>query len=213
MWFPRIVRNFTMISKRQTVRYGLLVSLLCIVASCGVDPDAQPSESAIIDPPSQCSPDRPDCSSSGDFPDASDLTPDNSAGIRYSSETGALVVDRAAVLPDSDGDGVSDDADDCPGTPDWITCDGDPTNDGLYATLFYDPTGGDEVVPWTLIPDVPASAGEYALTEEAFCGVLAEVAQAIAGLPGVSFGQYGSMAIDPARLDLNELEQVLYSSY
>ena len=32
-----------------------------------------------------------------------------------------------------------------------------------------------ESLPWTLIPDVPAIAGEYALTEEAFCGVLAEV--------------------------------------
>lgn len=31
------------------------------------------------------------------------------------------------------------------------------------------------VVPWTIIPDVPAAAGEYALTTEAFCGVLAEV--------------------------------------
>jgi len=32
------------------------------------------------------------------------------------------------------------------------------------------------VVPWTVIPDVPATRGEYALTNEAFCGVLAEVA-------------------------------------
>jgi hypothetical protein len=32
-----------------------------------------------------------------------------------------------------------------------------------------------EIVPWTVIPDVPAVAGEYALTEEAFCGVLAVV--------------------------------------
>jgi len=31
-------------------------------------------------------------------------------------------------------------------------------------------------VPWTVIPDVPARHGEYALTHEAFCGVLAEVA-------------------------------------
>ncbi len=30
-------------------------------------------------------------------------------------------------------------------------------------------------VPWTLIPDVPPQVGEYALTQEAFCGVLAEV--------------------------------------
>ncbi|WP_310414490.1 aldehyde dehydrogenase family protein [Chamaesiphon sp. OTE_8_metabat_110] len=35
-----------------------------------------------------------------------------------------------------------------------------------------------EIVPWTLIPDVPPVAGEYALTEEAFCGVLAEVSLA-----------------------------------
>jgi acyl-CoA reductase-like NAD-dependent aldehyde dehydrogenase len=32
-----------------------------------------------------------------------------------------------------------------------------------------------QVVPWTLIPNVPAKKGEYALTNEAFCGVLAEV--------------------------------------
>ena len=33
----------------------------------------------------------------------------------------------------------------------------------------------DEVVPWTAIPDVPADAGGYALTNEAFCGIVAEV--------------------------------------
>jgi acyl-CoA reductase-like NAD-dependent aldehyde dehydrogenase len=33
-----------------------------------------------------------------------------------------------------------------------------------------------DVVPWTVIPDVPATPGEYALSNEAFCGVLAEVA-------------------------------------
>lgn len=30
-------------------------------------------------------------------------------------------------------------------------------------------------VPWTVIPDVPSDVGEYALSHEAFCGVLAEV--------------------------------------
>lgn len=34
---------------------------------------------------------------------------------------------------------------------------------------------GDGVVPWTVIPDVKPEHGEYALTNEAFCGVLAEV--------------------------------------
>jgi acyl-CoA reductase-like NAD-dependent aldehyde dehydrogenase len=32
-----------------------------------------------------------------------------------------------------------------------------------------------EIVPWTIIPDVPTVAGEYALIEEAFCGILAQV--------------------------------------
>ena len=32
------------------------------------------------------------------------------------------------------------------------------------------------VVPWTIIPDVPPTAGEYALRTEAFCGILAETA-------------------------------------
>ena len=36
-------------------------------------------------------------------------------------------------------------------------------------------TSGEGVVPWTVIPDVPDTKGEYALNTEAFCGVLAEV--------------------------------------
>ncbi|HEY4222971.1 MAG TPA: aldehyde dehydrogenase family protein, partial [Myxococcota bacterium] len=32
----------------------------------------------------------------------------------------------------------------------------------------------EQVVPWTVLPEVPAHKGEYALTNEAFCGVLAE---------------------------------------
>ena len=35
--------------------------------------------------------------------------------------------------------------------------------------------GSDDVVPWTVIPGVKPSNEEYALTNEAFCGVLAEV--------------------------------------
>jgi acyl-CoA reductase-like NAD-dependent aldehyde dehydrogenase len=36
--------------------------------------------------------------------------------------------------------------------------------------------GGEGVVPWTLLPEVAPVKGEYALTNEAFCGVLAETA-------------------------------------
>lgn len=34
---------------------------------------------------------------------------------------------------------------------------------------------GERAVPWTLVPDVPAVPGEYALQTEAFCGVLAQI--------------------------------------
>lgn len=34
---------------------------------------------------------------------------------------------------------------------------------------------GEQHVPWTVLPDVPLQKGEYALSQEAFCGVLAEV--------------------------------------
>ena len=37
-------------------------------------------------------------------------------------------------------------------------------------------TPGEHVVPWTVLPDVPPQKGEYALTQEAFCGVLADTA-------------------------------------
>jgi hypothetical protein len=132
-----------MIPRPPIAGFAWLVAALLAVG-CGPSAPSSESASAIIDPPAQCSAGRPDCSVSSDFPTGSELTPDNSSGLRFSEESGALVLDRASVLPDSDGDGVPDDADDCPGTPDWISCDDDPTNDGLYATLFYDPTGADE---------------------------------------------------------------------
>ena len=135
-----------MISPRQTSRLSTLCATLLTVAACGDGSGTFDSENAIIDPPTQCSSGRPDCSISLDRPDDSDLNATNSAGIRFSDESGALVVDRGRMLPDIDGDGVPDDADDCPGTPDWISCDNDPTNDGLYQTVFYDPSGAAEVV-------------------------------------------------------------------
>ena len=50
--------------------------------------------------------------------------------------------------------------------------------------------GGEGIVPWTLIPGVPAAPGEYALCEEAFCGVLAQV-----DLPGREPAEFADAAV------------------
>lgn len=146
-----------MISRVPTA-FATLLCLLVAAMGCGPGSGAGDQESAIIDPPTECSTGRPDCSISQDFPEASDLTEENSSGIRFSTESEGLVIDRVSNLPDADGDGVPDDADDCPGTPDWISCDGDPTNDGIYATVFYDPDGHDEsgrIRLATAVADIP----------------------------------------------------------
>ncbi len=147
-----------MISARQTLAAAALISVFSAYG-CGFGSGAEDTELAVIDPPAQCSGDRPDCSRSEDFPTSEDLNADNSLGIRFSDESNALVVDRVSSLPDVDGDGVPDVADDCPGTPDWISCDDDPSNDGVYATVFYDPSGAPEVVRNVVartVADIPA---------------------------------------------------------
>ena len=47
--------------------------------------------------------------------------------------------------------------------------------DHYPAARALSPHPADGHLPWTLLPDVPARPGEYALTHEAFCGVLAVV--------------------------------------
>lgn len=189
-----------MIHLRQTVRFWTSCTTLIVLSACGETQPAVDNESAVIDPPTQCSSGRPDCSVSLDFPEASELTTENSAGIRFSDETGSLVIDRVSTLPDVDGDGVPDDADDCPGTPDWISCDNDPSNDGLYQTVFHDPTGADEVVRRSLvdviaeIPEVdvyflidatPTLAEEIAVLQAEILNIIADVR---VSFPNAQFG-------------------------
>ena len=189
-----------MISPLQTLRLWTICAALLAVAACGETQAVVDSENAIIDPPTQCSAGRPDCSISQDFPVGSDLTAENSAGIRYSNETVSLVIDRVTSLPDVDGDGVPDDADDCPGTPDWISCDDDPTNDGLYQTVFYDSNGSQEVVRtstvdvvadipevdvYFLIDATPTLAEEIAVLQAEILNIISDVRTSF---PNAQFG-------------------------
>ena len=200
-----------MISIGQTARYGLIITLFAAVLGCGAGPEADQNVSAIIDPPAQCSPDRPDCSSSLDYPVAGDLTADNSAGLRFSDESGALVIDRVSALPDSDGDGVPDDADDCPGTPDWISCDNDPSNDGVYATVFYDPSGANEVVRsvtvtttseipqidvYFLVDATPTLADEIAVLQAKILTIIGDLRSQF-GDPRFGLGLYRQYPLSP----------------
>jgi len=206
-----------MISLRQTVGSASLFALLAVVAACGENP-AGDSENAVIDPPAQCSSGRPDCSISEDYPVSGELTPDNSAGLRYSAEASSLVVDRVTMLPDGDGDGVPDDADDCPGTADWISCDGDPTNDGLYGTLFYDPVGAQAVVRqaiatttadipqidvYFLIDATPTLAEEIGVLQSEILNIIGDV-QAQFADARFGVGLYREYALDPLAMPYSQ---------
>lgn len=207
-----------MISPKLTFRFAWILTTLSGLVACGESPGASDNENAIIDPPAQCQPDRPDCSVSFDFPEASELTAENSAGLRYSSETGGLVIDRVGLLPDADGDGVPDDADGCPGTPDWISCDGDPTNDGIYQTLFYDASGVDEVVRtsiatttaaipsidvYFLIDATPTLSEEIAVLQAEILTIIDDVR---ASFPDAQFGVglYREYALTPLALPFSQ---------
>ena len=190
-----------MISPPQTTRLWTLCATLLAVAACGDGSGVIDSENAIIDPPAQCSSERPDCSVSQDFPDGSDLDATNSAGLRFSDDTSSLVVDRVSSLPDSDGDGVPDDADDCPGMPGWrVPCDGDAANDGLYQTVFFDPSGTAEVVRtsratttadipsidvYFLVDATPTLAEEIAVLQAEILTIIGDVR---ANFPDAQFG-------------------------
>jgi acyl-CoA reductase-like NAD-dependent aldehyde dehydrogenase len=53
----------------------------------------------------------------------------------------------------------------------------------------------EEVVPWTAIPDVSSDAGGYALTNEAFCGVVAEVTLDLAEPEGGIVRDHGTPSV------------------
>ncbi len=204
--------------QKSVARTGCLAAL-CAVTACGSGTGVDDSSNAVIDPPQQCAPNRPDCSISSDFPVQGDLNSTNSAGVRYSQTTGSLVIDRASSLPDGDLDGVPDDADDCPGMPGWRTpCDGDPSNDGIYQVLFFDPLGTPEAVRTSIIgttADIPAidiyllvdgttsMAGEIGVLQSEITTVISDI-EALFSDAQLGLGLYRDYPVNPLAMPYSQ---------
>jgi len=204
--------------QKTAARWWCIATLFAVTA-CGGGAGVDDSSNAIIDPPQQCSGDRPDCSISSDFPVQADLNPSNSAGLRYSNQTGSLVVDRVSSLPDGDLDGVPDDADNCPGMPGWrLPCDGDPDNDGIYQTLFFDAAGTQEAVRTSIVTttaDIPAvdiyflvdsttsMAGEIGVLQSEILNVISDVQLSFAD-PHLGLGLFREYPVDPLAMPYSQ---------
>ncbi len=122
----------------------IVFSFAVFLPACqGGDPTAVgAAHEGLIASPADCGNGDPTCNVAYDYPEQSDLTTSNSQNIEfaYDAVSGANQIKLepgSGLLVDDDGDGIPNAADDCPG-PGWrLPCDGDPSNDGIYKTLFY----------------------------------------------------------------------------
>ncbi len=86
--------------------------------------------------PTGCTGGDPTCYRGQNYPTQSDLTIANSANIAFIGNSVQLVGGSGSIV-DSDGDFVPDPADECVGPGFRLPCDGDPSDDGIYQTLFF----------------------------------------------------------------------------
>ena len=103
-----------------------------------------PGIAALVTGPSECNPCDPACAVSRDVPSAGDL-PGRSTGVEYDPGSGGIHIEPLETtgmpdLPDSDGDGIPDIADECVGPGALTAADGSCYGD----TFFYHelPYGG-----------------------------------------------------------------------
>jgi hypothetical protein len=115
------------------------------------------SPTALVTGPDPCNVCDPRCFVSRDVPTAPDLTPGRSMGVSYDPVTGGITLTpgppAGGTLPDSDGDGVPDVADQCPGAG-WMrnpdgTCPFSGTS--IYHTLPFGASAIDPLVISTQI--------------------------------------------------------------
>jgi len=128
----------------------LLFLVAIAISACESGGSVGSVQEKLVAPPAPCGGEDPTCNVATDFPTQVDLSISNSDNIVYSTPNSAITLTPGSnLVVDIDGDGVPYWADDCPG-PGWrVPCDGDPDDDGLYNTAYYNSDNQD-----TLAADV-----------------------------------------------------------
>ncbi len=119
--------------------FVLFLMAVALPACQGGDPSSPGAvNGSLISGPATCASGVPTCNEALDFPVQDDLSGTNMQNLIYSSADAGLTLQAGSgSIVDTDGDGVPDPADECPGTGWRLPCDGDASNDGIYQTLYY----------------------------------------------------------------------------
>ena len=216
--------------KTQALTPFILFAFAVALPACQQDKStsAGASNASLISPPASCGNGDPTCNATADFPVQADLTTFNSSNVLFSATDGALTLQAGSGnLVDTDGDGVPDPADDCPG-PGWkLPCDGDPSNDGIYQTLYYnsdtditvrtdlDITGTIESADAYILMDATGSMGgeQVELVNGLTSGTL--IADPVACPGGVGTGLIGALrcAVPDLWLGVGDFKEVSYAPH
>jgi len=176
--------------KAQALTPLILFSFAVALPACqsGEPTSTGAGYEALIAVPASCGTGDPTCNQAIDYPLTQlDLSVTNSSNLIFSSaDNGLALVGGSAGLVDTDGDGVPDQADECPGQGWRIPCDNDKSNDGAYQTAYYNSAGNNTVSADITVQANIRSADLYILMD-ATGSMGGEQAQLITDLTSGSF--------------------------
>ena len=177
----------------KTPWFLFLVALALSACESGA-PSVGSVQAKLVAPPAPCGGGDPLCNVAMDFPTQFDLSVDNSDNIVYSVPDSAITLTPGSnLVVDLDGDGVPYWADECPG-PGWrIPCDGDPSDDGIYDTAYYNSDNPNTVAADVSIAGSINFADAYILMDSSG-SMGAEHAQLLADLTANTFGSCSGAA-------------------